>query len=96
MHRCQEIKEHVCDASKCTTNKQLLPPLLEHFSANWDPYHHTSINRLEKIQYRVAHFMLNNVWQIDPINNMITNLKWPSLQNRTIATLRDSQQNNYW
>ena len=38
--------------------KQLLLPSIEHCSAIWDPYHQTSINKLEMIQHRATRFVL--------------------------------------
>jgi len=69
-----EIKEHVY--------KQLVLPSIEYCSAIWDPYHHTSIYKLEMIQHRAAHFVLNKPWhrsnqQLDSITDMLTYLKWP-------------------
>ena len=80
-----EIKEHVY--------KQLLLPSIEYCSSIWDPYHQTSINRLEMIQHRAARFVLNRPWHRsnqnhDSITEMLTYLKWPSLQSRrTVARL---------
>jgi len=80
-----QIKEHVY--------KQLLLPSIEYCSAIWDPYHQTSINKLEMIQHYAARFVLNKPWQRfnqqhDSITEMLTYLKWPSLQNRrTISRL---------
>jgi len=80
-----EIKEHVYI--------QLVLPSIEYCSAIWDPYHHKSIYKLEMIQHRAACFVLNKSWhrfnqQLDSITDMLTYLKWPSLQNkRTTARL---------
>jgi len=69
-----EIKEHVY--------KQLVLPSIEYCSTIWDPYHHTSIYKLEMIQHHAARFVLNKPWhrsnqQLD-ITDMLTYLKWPS------------------
>ena len=80
-----EIKEHVY--------KQLLLPSIEYCSAIWDPYHQTSINKLEMIQHRAARFVLNKPWlrsnhHYDSITDMLTYLQWPSLEDRrTVARL---------
>ena len=37
-------------------------PSLEYCSAIWDPYHHTSIGKLEMIQHRAVRFVLNKPW----------------------------------
>ena len=71
-------KEHV--------HKQVLLPSIEYCSAIWDSYHHTDTNKLEMIQHYAAHFVLNKPWhrqqQNDSITDMLTYLKWPSLEDR--------------
>jgi len=76
-----EIKNHLY--------KQLLVPSIENCSAIWDdPYHSTSIYKLEMIQHRAARFVLNKPWmrsssqQHDSITDMLKYLDWPSLQDR--------------
>ena len=70
-----QIKEHVY--------KQLLLPSIEYCSAIWDPYHHTDKNKPE---HYTAHFVLNKPWQRkqlnDSITDMLTHLKWPSLEHQ--------------
>ena len=39
--------------------KQLLLPSIEYCSAIWDPYHQTTVSKLEMIQHRAARFVLN-------------------------------------
>ena len=66
-----EIKEHVY--------KQLLLPSLEYCSTIWDPYHQTSISKLEMIQHRATRFVLNKPWHRsnqnhDSITDMLNGL----------------------
>jgi len=75
-----EIKNHLY--------KQLLLPSIEYCSAIWDPYHNTSIYKLE--EHRAARFVLNKpcTWmrsseqQHDSITDMLKYLDWPTLQDR--------------
>ena len=73
-----QIKEYVY--------KQLLLPSVEYCSAIWDPYHYTDKYNLEMIQHHAACFVLNKPWQRqqqnDSITDMLTYLKWPSLEDR--------------
>ena len=61
-------------------------PSVEYCSAIWDPYHHTDKYNLEMIQHHAARFVLNKPWhrqqQNDSITDMLTYLKWPSLEDR--------------
>ena len=54
-----QIKEHLY--------KQLLLPSIEYYSAIWDPYRQTTVNKLEMIQHRAARF----VHGTDPVNNTV-------------------------
>ena len=38
-------------------------PVLEYAAAAWAPHSRRSINKLESIQRRAAHFMMNNYFQ---------------------------------
>ena len=42
--------------------KQFLLPSIEYCCAIWDPYHQNDIYKLEMIQHRAAHFVLNKPW----------------------------------
>ena len=74
--------------------KQLLLQSIEYCSVIWDPHHSTSIYKLEMIQHRAAHFVLNKHWlrsaqqENSSVTDMLTYLKWSTLQDRrTIARL---------
>ena len=73
-----QIKEHLY--------KQLLLPSIEYCSAIWDPYHQTTVSKLEMIQHRAARFVLNKPWhrssQQHSITDMLNYLQWPSLKSR--------------
>ena len=77
-----QIKEHLY--------KQLLLPSIEYCSAIWDPYHQTTVSKLEMIQHRAARFVLNKPWmaqiqsttQYYKLTDMLNYLQWPSLKSR--------------
>ena len=70
--------------------KQLLLSSIEYCSAMWDPNHSTSIHKLEMVQHRAAHIVLNKPWfrsvqqENSSVTDMLTYLKWSSLQDRRI------------
>ena len=70
-----QIKEHVY--------KQLLLPSIEYCSAIYGTH---TINKIEMIQHYAARFVLNKPWhrqqQNDSIIDMLTYLKWPSLEDQ--------------
>ena len=60
-------------------------PILDYSCSIWDPYHQTSIHKLEVIQHRAPRFVLNKPWRktsYDSITDMLTSLGWPTLQER--------------
>ena len=71
-----QIKEHLY--------KQLLLPSMEYCSAIWDPYHQTTVSKLEMIQHRAARFVLNKPWhrssQQRSIRDMLNYLQWPKFK----------------
>ena len=79
LHTCsKELKE--------LSYKQFVLPVLDYTSSIWDPYgpyHQNQINKLEMIQHRAAHYVLNQPWRRnvrDSINSLLLSLKWPTLQ----------------
>jgi len=63
--------------------KQLLLPSIEYCSAIWDPYHQTTVCKLEMIQHQAGRFALNKPWQrSSQQHTMLKYLKWPSLKSR--------------
>ena len=58
-------------------------PILDYSCSIWDPYHQTSIHKLEMIQHRATQVVLNKPWRktsYDSITDMLTTLGWPTLQ----------------
>ena len=76
-HTSQNIKDY--------TYKQLVLPSVDYCSAIWDPYTKSDISKLEMLQHRAAHFVLNKPWyrqqHIESITKMLADLHWPTLQN---------------
>ena len=62
--------------------KSLVRPVLEYSSCVWDPHDKVEINQIEKIQRRAARFVLNRHKKTDSVNNMLSQLKWQTLQQR--------------
>ena len=64
----------------------MLLPSIEYCSAIWDPYHQTDIKKIEMVQHRAVHFVLNKSWHKshnhDSVTEMLTNLGWPKLEER--------------
>ena len=57
LHSCHKhFKEY--------TYKQFLLPSIEYCCVIWEPHHQNDISKLEMIQYRAAHFVLNKPWNI--------------------------------
>ena len=38
-------------------------PILDYCCSIWDPYHPSSVHKLEMIQHQVTHFVLNKPWR---------------------------------
>ena len=53
------------------TYKQLLLPSVEYCSVVWDPYHQGDVLKLEMIQHRAAHFILNKPWHRNQHNRYV-------------------------
>ena len=63
----------------------ILLPSIKYCSAIWDPYYLTDIKKIEMIQHRAVHFVLNKPWHRlshhhDSITEMLTNLGWSKLE----------------
>ena len=68
-------------ALKELSYKQFALPVLDYASSIWDPYHQNHINKLEMIQHRTVHYVLNQPWRRnvrDSISSLLSSLKWPS------------------
>ena len=70
---------HHCSSNlKEMAYKQLILPSLGYCAPIWDPFHHNLIYKLEMIQHRAAHFVLNRPWtrgHHDSITEMLCTLE---------------------
>ena len=61
----------------------LVRSILEYANVVWDPYTSMDIHKLETIQRRAARYCTNNYkYTRGTVTNLLTNLKWPTLQQR--------------
>ena len=72
-HAPQNIREY--------TYKQLVLPyaLIDYCSAIWDPYTKNDISKLEMLQHRAAHFVMNKPWYRKYHNVSITKTNFAKL-----------------
>ena len=68
---------------KATAYKALVRPLVEYCSTVWDPSTNKSIHQLEMVQRRAARFTLNRYHYTSSVESMLSELDWPSLQQRS-------------
>ena len=62
--------------------KTLVRPILEYASTVWDPHTEDNIQNLETIQRRAARWVSHRFRQTSSVEDMLTDLKWPTLQQR--------------
>ena len=55
-------------------------PVLEYAAAAWAPHSRRSINKLESIQRRAAHFVMDNYFQTSSVFNMLLHLNWNTIE----------------
>ena len=55
-------------------------PLLEYASSVWDPHTKRNIDKIEAIQRRAAHFVLNRYHNTSSVSAMLDRLHWPTQQ----------------
>jgi len=65
----------------------VIRPSIEYASCIWDPHTKTDKDHLDKVQRSAARFVLNKphrrqATDFDSVTNMVTHLKWPSLERR--------------
>ena len=71
--------------AQCYTS--LVRPVIEYAATAWDPYTARNIQQLEAVQCRAARFVTGDYKTTSSTSQMITNLGWSSLQQRTEARL---------
>ena len=62
--------------------KALVRPHLEYCPCIWDPFTSKEIDKIEMVQRRSARYVLNRYHNTSSVNEMLRELKWPSLQDR--------------
>ena len=70
---------------KATAYQTLVRPQVEYASSVWDPYTKKNVDRIEMIQHRAARYVLNRYNNTSSVTNMLTNLKWQTLEQRRKA-----------
>ena len=62
--------------------KAMIWPILEYACTVWDPYKEGQIKIIENVQRRSARFVLNQYKQTTSVTNLLSHLRWTSLQSR--------------
>ena len=72
-----------CSAStKASAYLSLVRLTMEYASCVWDPHKAAHIQTLEKVQRRAAKWVLSDYGRQSSITRMLTQLGWPTLQQR--------------
>ena len=66
--------------------QSIVRPRLEYNSCTWDPHHQYQIHQLEMVQRRAARYVTNRFHNTSSVNSMLTDLNWPTLQQRRLRT----------
>ena len=67
----------------------LIRPVIEYAAVAWDPYQLNNINALQKIQHRVAHWVMNDYGRYSSVSNLLHDLNWQPFQvHRKISRLQ--------
>ena len=66
--------------------QSLVRPRLEYNSCTWDPHHQYQIHQIEMVQRRAARYVTNRYYNTSSVNSMLTDLNWPTLQQRCLRT----------
>ena len=60
----------------------MVRPILEYAATIWSPHLQYQIHQLEKVQHSAARFVTNDFSYCSSVTSILTNLKWPLLEQR--------------
>lgn len=66
--------------------KALIRPKLEYGAVAWNPHSNLHIDKLEQVQRSAARFVTGDHRRTSSVTDMITNLQWPSLEQRRLKS----------
>ena len=65
----------------------LVRPQMEYASVVWDPHQRKDIDKLERVQRRVARYVTGRWHNTSSVTSMLQDLQWRSLMERRMARL---------
>ena len=81
------VKRNIKTGSRKTKDlayKALIRPLLEYAATVWSPNQKVLIDSIERVQRRAARYVCNTYDPYASVSKMLTELKWESLEQRSL------------